>query len=94
MPCEHLNFAAQVNVARLTDGDDGPVTGYSADVEIICADCREQFVFIGLPGGYSPTEPMVSVDMTEARLPIRPSSEAKNPMLPRLHPGFRVRRTV
>lgn len=94
MACPHLNFAAQVNVGRLQDGDGGPVTGYVADVHITCAECREQFVFIGLPGGYSPTEPMVSVDMTEARMPIRPASEVENPMLPRLHPGFRVRRSA
>ncbi len=70
--CEHNQFYVKANVARLTDGDNGPVTGYSADIEIICIECHTKFEFIGMPGGYSPKQPMVNFDGTKARMPIKP----------------------
>jgi hypothetical protein len=72
--CEHRNFYVRGNVTRLTDGDDGPVTGYSVDFTVWCDVCKEPFVFIGLPAGMSFKEPMVSVDGREARMPIAPAS--------------------
>ncbi len=74
--CGHMNFACQVDVMRLTDGDEGPITGYSADVRIQCADCNERFRFIGLPMGSAPDRPMVSFGGVELRAPIEPVSVA------------------
>jgi hypothetical protein len=76
MTCEHLNFQANVKVTRLTDNEnENVVTGYSADMKICCVDCGIPFEFIGVPGGYSPIQPMVSFDATELRVPIKPSSD-------------------
>lgn len=72
MGCKHENFRADVKVGRLSEVDDGPVTHYTAEVVIKCADCNTLFEFIGMPAGMSRKVPMTNVDFTEARLPIRP----------------------
>ncbi len=74
--CKHLNFIAKNVVARLMDDDDPEKTiGYSMNVSVKCADCGLPFEFVGMPGGYSPRQPMVNLDATEARIPICPSSD-------------------
>jgi hypothetical protein len=73
-PCPHENFAAAVEVNRLAEVEGGPVTGYSADITVRCADCDEPFRWIGCPAGLSPAQPMVSVDEATLRAPIRPAS--------------------
>lgn len=79
MSCQHLNFAASVNVCRLT-ADTNPelVIGYAADVKINCADCGMPFEFVGLPKGISATnsKPTVSMDGMELRAPLVPSTDA------------------
>jgi hypothetical protein len=72
--CPHLNFKAGVTVARLTDGDDGPITNYSASIKVRCANkpCGQEFEWIGPPMGVNPGRPTVSVDGTELRAPLRP----------------------
>jgi len=62
-----MNFVASVVVNRLED-----VKKFAADVHIQCADCGKPFQFLGLPGGLHLDLPTVSVDATEARLPIAP----------------------
>ncbi len=74
MKCEHKNFAASVDVNRLTETDGGRVTGYSADVRIQCVECQEPFRFIGLPCGVDPTGACVNIDGTEGRFAILPKS--------------------
>lgn len=73
-PCPHENFAAWVEVNRLTDTEDGPVTAYSADITVRCAQCDEPFRWVGCPAGLSPRQPMVSVDEATLHAPIRPAS--------------------
>ena len=75
--CEHANFVAGVQVHRLTDTPEGPVTSYVADVRIRCEACGANFVFVGPPMGVSFIMPMVSPDRTELRAPIQPPSRAK-----------------
>lgn len=71
--CPHLNFKAQCNVTRLTDAEDSDVViGYRMEVEVFCMDCHKPFAFVGLPGGYHPSQPTVSADEMSARLPIKP----------------------
>ncbi len=65
--CEHKEFEARVEVTRLED-----VKRFAADVHIQCRECKRPFRFLGLPGGLHPEYPTVSVDATEARLPIAP----------------------
>lgn len=71
--CGHASFEAAVSVGRLTDGDDGPVTGYTAGVTVKCADCGLSFRFRGSRFGSSPHEPMLSADALELRAPIEPA---------------------
>lgn len=71
--CDHKNFKAQVNVTRLTDKDDETkITGYTTDITVSCVDCFKPFQWVGVPGGYSPNQPMVNFDRTELRAPIKP----------------------
>ena len=69
--CEHKEFAAHVAVNRLEGS-------FAADITIRCVECQESFQFLGLPGGLHPTKPTVSVDRTEARMPIAPLHEVKH----------------
>lgn len=73
-PCGHETFRADVQVGRLTKVEGGPPEGFTAEIRIRCIDCGEPFIFMGLPSGVLPNEPAVSVDMQEARMPIRPLS--------------------
>jgi hypothetical protein len=75
--CKHEQFAADVRVGRLTDGDDGPVTGYCAEVRVKCTQCDLPFRFIGLPAGNHYAEPRVSIDGTELRAPLEPAAHEK-----------------
>lgn len=65
--CEHKRFQASVEVNRLEDKGK-----FAADVQIHCIDCETRFRFLGLPGGLYLEHPAISVDGTEARLPIAP----------------------
>ena len=65
--CLHEQFAANVAVNRLED-----VGLFSADITIRCAQCGEDFGFVGLEAGYSPTEPRVSIDGLTLIAPIEP----------------------
>lgn len=73
LPCEHMNFVADVAVGRLTDGDGGPVTGYTSEIHIKCRDCGLPFRFLGLPFGHHFAEPRLSADSLELRAPIEPA---------------------
>lgn len=87
-PCPHENMAADVDVNRLTDDEDGPVVAYVADIRVRCIDCDEPFRWIGVPAGMSPRHPMVSVDETELHAPMRPASS--DPDFGLGIPGFAV----
>ena len=69
--CTHEEFNAEVEVNRLED-----IGAFAADVRIRCRQCQRPFQFLGLPGGLAPDQPTVSVDGTEARLPIAPLTES------------------
>lgn len=74
MNCKHQTFKADCKVFRRTDGDDGPVIGYSMDVTVKCVDCGEVFEFIGPPAGASFKFPTVSADLCTLRIPIQPAT--------------------
>lgn len=71
--CKHEEFKAVVGVHRLTETEGGPVTGYTADVNIKCLQCGLPFRFRGFQAGSHFAEPRVSVDSTELRAPIEPA---------------------
>ncbi|MGW6292448.1 hypothetical protein [Streptomyces sp. NPDC055058] len=88
--CPHENFAAHVDVARITRSDTDPtVIGYSADIKVNCTDCDEPFRWTGVPAGLSPRQPMCSIDETELHAPLRPASA--DPDFGLGLPGFSVR---
>ena len=89
LPCPHANFEAMVGVNRITESDDGPVVGYSADIKAWCRDCDEPFRWIGPPVGVSPAHPAVSIDHTTLRAPLRPASS--DPDFGLGLPGFSMR---
>lgn len=65
--CKHEQFGAKVEVNRLEN-----IGAFMADVTVTCLDCGTPFQFVGLPGGLQIGGATCSVDMTEARLTIRP----------------------
>ena len=75
--CAHSSFDAQCAVGRLTEVTDGPVTGYTIDVQVRCTDCGLPFRFLGVQAGSSPHAPRVSIDGHELRAPIEPAYNAK-----------------
>lgn len=72
--CPHMNFAADVRVARLED------TGrFNAEVRIRCAECGKPFQFLGLEPGVDLDAARVSLDGLEANLAISPEGVKPNP---------------
>lgn len=72
MSCDHPDFEARVDVARITDS-----AVWYADLTVRCAACGQEMQFIGFPMGLSPGEPMINVSGTELRIPFRPYAEAE-----------------
>ncbi|HDZ36843.1 MAG TPA: hypothetical protein ENH62_00890 [Marinobacter sp.] len=68
--CDHRNFEANVNVARIED-----VMEFMAEIKIKCADCGLDFHFKGVPMGMSYSHPMAEVGCTELRAPIAPGKK-------------------
>lgn len=87
MSCKHLNFQAEVNVNRIAEKEGGPITAYTADVHVSCADCGQPFRFKCPVVGVSPTQPAVSANGQELRCPIEPSDGT---VLPGLSMGFEI----
>jgi hypothetical protein len=73
--CDHPKFNAKVEVYRLTDTDNGPVTGFAAETKINCADCDMPFEWLGVDRGLSVKAPMKSADGLTLRAPIIPLEE-------------------
>ncbi len=67
MECKHMQFKADVRVARLEDSG-----RFMAEVRIHCSECGLPFEFQGLPAGLNLNGAAVSVDHLEANLAIAP----------------------
>lgn len=74
-PCKHMNFHAQVNVARLEDSG-----RFMAEVRIRCAECNRPFQFMGLEPGVDLSGARVSVNGLEANLAICPQGQEPSPL--------------
>lgn len=81
--CPHLNFRADVEVARLERHEGNEVRDYLAGVRITCADCGRPFRFVDQRFGLSLSEPTASIDRLELRVPIEPT-ERSNENTPNL----------
>jgi hypothetical protein len=77
--CEHMYFAVSANIARLTASEGGPVTGFVAEIHIVCKDCGKPFQFLGLEPGFDSQGARVSLDGLEANLAITPAGTKPNP---------------
>lgn len=84
--CAHEDFRTDCGVHRLSDTDNGPVTGYMLDVRITCTQCGLPFKFVGLPVGLELQGAAMSFDRTEAHLAISPDG---SPSISKLK-GFRI----
>lgn len=75
MKCTHEEFDTAVIVTRVTDDEPGGARiSYMASVRIVCTGCRADFIFLGVPAGWSLYRPAVSRDALELRLPIAPQT--------------------
>ncbi len=69
--CLHKSFGAEIIVTQMT-GAEAIVEAYGAEVRISCTDCGKRFRFVGVEVGLSGTEPSMSADGLELRVPIVP----------------------
>jgi hypothetical protein len=67
--CPHEEFEGNMAFTRLREGD-GSIIDYSVDITAKCKQCGALVYWIGLPGGWSPSEPRVNHDGTELRAPF------------------------
>ena len=73
--CSHMNFKANVNVARLEDSG-----RFMAEVRVTCSDCGLPFQFNGLAAGLDMNGAAVSIDGLEANLSISPQGSTPSPL--------------
>lgn len=74
--CVHMNFKSVATVARLTDVEGGPVTGYTCDFKVNCVDCGAPFSFkTQAPLGGDWDGITTSLDRTELRCGIQPGGQ-------------------
>lgn len=73
MSCKHMNFTVLTRVNRLTDMSGDTVRDFAMDIRVECADCGLPFRFRGLPFGFDRSQPTLSVDSQELRVPIEPA---------------------
>ena len=71
--CAHMHFETHARIGRLSDVEGGPITGYTSDIKIQCADCGLPFRFRGFAAGSHYAEPRVSADGLELRAPLEPA---------------------
>lgn len=73
-PCQHEDFITVANIFRLSAETGGSITGFTAEINIRCSECGQEFEWIGPNMGSSPFEPTVSFDGTVLRAPIKPAT--------------------
>lgn len=65
MTCSHSEFTASVEVSLISS------EGGAVDLKVHCSSCGAPVEFVGMPLGVSASQPTISADGTEARLPIK-----------------------
>jgi hypothetical protein len=93
-PCPHETFGVTAEINRIVANESAPESApvaFSADIKVRCEDCGESFRWIGLQAGMNPRRPMVSLDETELRAPLRPASADPDfgPGIPGFAIGYR-----
>ncbi len=74
MTCKHMDFHANVGVARLEDSG-----RFMAEITIHCAECGKPFQFLGLEPGIDTDGARVSLDGLEANIAICPEGTKPDP---------------
>ncbi len=72
-PCLHLDFDANVTVARIAPDAATAPKAFMAEMTVQCAACKVPFTFPGMPVGMSYDEPRTSPNGQEVRVPMRPA---------------------
>lgn len=79
--CLHNQFRVDAAVGRImsTQGDEkkeaneqAPADYYHVDLKLCCLECGQEFQWQGLPHGYSPYQPTVSIDGKTMMVPAMP----------------------
>ena len=78
--CKHMNFSAQVNVARLED-----IGRFLAEITVKCSECGLPFQFHGLEPGLDLGGARVSIDGLEANIAISPQGARPSPLQRMMH---------
>lgn len=84
--CPHMNFKVVAQCGRILHEEKEPPAYYHVDIRLNCAECGAAFEWQGLPNGFSPYQPTVSIDSQELRVPAMPPGQA----VPKGMAGFRV----
>lgn len=67
--CQHADFEVVADVVRT---EEQPSIVFRLNVIVRCHSCRQIFRFLGLPGGWHPSQPRVGAFGNELRAPIEP----------------------
>lgn len=73
--CKHMNFSANVAVARLEDSG-----RFMAHIAVACSECGQPFQFLGLAPGLDLDGATVGIDGLEARIAIAPRGARPSPL--------------
>jgi hypothetical protein len=75
--CKHEQFESDVKVARVgeVEGSPGDPAHFVAEVKVRCTECRENFGFRGVQGGFNFRQPTVNVTAKQINLPMMSPSE-------------------
>lgn len=91
--CTHEDFAAQVDVNRITGNvEGGALSNIYVEVRVVCLHCGVPLVFHGLPLGINPKHPTMDITAKVVTLPARPANEVEG--WGQDGPGFAVTHTV
>lgn len=84
--CKHMNFYANVSVARITENEgDIDAKAFVAEITVHCIDCKTRMLFTGVEGGFNFTYPTVNVEGTKLHAPMIPENK-----IPKIRKGVLV----
>lgn len=74
--CLHRKFVIHAEVNRYGESHDEPAIGFSVQVQVICDECRNRFVFLteGTIPGHDEPGAYVNPDGWAMEVPVAPGS--------------------
>lgn len=71
--CKHDQFRISADITPVGESPDKPEVLYrSASIQVNCLHCGDPFEFVGLPFGFSPYRPTVSIDGQTLSVSVMP----------------------